>query len=88
MLIIFSIESFLQSLRIRVGKSSVTMACIDLENPIEVLIAFHKHIRESMIEDGVSKEDVSLEDDTIRILETLIGKPKMIFPVKPSNIPS
>lgn len=41
-----------------------------------------------MIEDGVSKEDISLEDDTIRILETLIGKPKMIFPVKPSKIPS
>ena len=64
------------------------MACVDLENPIEVLIAFHKHIRQTMIKDGVSKEDISLEDDTIRILETLIGKPKMIVPIKLSNIPS
>lgn len=65
------------------------MACIDLENPIEKLIAFHKHLRRSMIDDGLSQDEcVSLEDDTIHILETLVGKPKMIVPIKPSNIPS
>ena len=74
MQIIFSTESFLQFLHLRVGKYFRTMASIKLQNPLPMIVDFHKTLLQSAKENNMGDNFVSLCEDTISILTAMISE--------------
>lgn len=92
MQIIFSTESFLQFLHLRVGKYFRTMASIKLRNPLPMILDFHKTLLQSAKENNMGDNFVSLCEDTISILTAMLSELDenrvVEFPIKQSRIKS
>ena len=92
MQIIFSTESFLQFLHLRVGKYFGTMASIKLRNPLPMIVDFHKTLLQSAKENNMGDNFVSLCEDTISILTAMLSELDenrvVEFPIKQSRIKS